>query len=174
MIIWPGQPFPLGATYDGNGTNFSLFSETAEQVELCLFDDDGSETRIVLPEITAFIHHGYVPGMQPGHRYGFRVHGAWAPDQGLRANPAKLLLDPYAKAVEGAVQWDDAAFDYTIEGGPDGEADPTDSVPFMARSVVANPYFDWGDDRPPRIPWHETVVYETLSLIHISEPPRPY
>ena len=93
MELWPGQPFPLGATYDGNGANFSLFSEAAEQVELCLFDDDGVETRLTLPEITAFIHHGYVPGVQPGHRYGFRVHGGWAPEQGLRANPAKLLID---------------------------------------------------------------------------------
>ena len=174
MIIWPGQPFPLGATYDGNGTNFSLFSEAAEQVELCLFDEAGVENRSVLPEVTAFIHHGYVPGVQPGQRYGFRVHGPWAPDQGLRTNPAKLLLDPYAKAVEGSVHWDDAAFDYTTEGGPDGGPDPTDSAPFMSRSVVTNPYFDWGDDRRPRIPWHETIVYEThvrgLTMRHPDVP----
>jgi isoamylase len=161
MNLWPGQPFPLGATYDGNGANFSLFSEIAEQVELCLFDDDGTEERVVLPEITAFIHHGYVPGVQPGQRYGFRVHGPWEPEQGLRANPAKLLIDPYAKAVEGEVQWSDAAFDFTSDEGPDGPPDPTDSAPFVPRSVVVNPFFDWGDDRPPRIPWHETIVYET-------------
>jgi isoamylase len=173
-MLWPGQPFPLGATYDGNGTNFSLFSEAADHVELCLFDDAGAETRLVLPEVTAFIHHGYVPGVQPGQRYGFRVHGAWAPDRGLRANPAKLLLDPYAKAVEGSVRWDDAAFDYVVgdgpDQGPDGPADTIDSAPYVSRSVVTNPWFDWGDDRPPRIPWHETIVYEThvrgLSMRH--------
>src|SRR6478752_7393033 len=161
MNLWPGQPFPLGATYDGNGANFSLFSEIAEQVELCLFDDDGHEERLVLPETTAFIHHGYVPGVQPGQRYGFRVHGPWEPEQGLRANPAKLLIDPYAKAVEGEVQWSDAAFDHTAAEGPDGPPDPTDSAPSVPRSIVVNPFFDWGDDRPPRIPWHETIVYET-------------
>ncbi len=118
MTLWPGQPFPLGATYDGNGTNFSLFSETAEQVELCLFDDDGTEARVTLPEITAFIHHGYVPGVQPGQRYGFRVHGAWDPAHGLRSNPAKLLLDPYAKAVEGEVDWHDDVFDYVVGRRP--------------------------------------------------------
>ena len=174
MNIWPGQPFPLGATYDGNGANFSLFSEAAEHVELCLFDDDGVETRLTLPEITAFIHHGYVPGVQPGHRYGFRVHGGWAPEQGLRANPAKLLIDPYAKAVEGEVQWTDAAFDFTPAGGPDGPPDGVDSAPFVPRSVVVNPFFDWGDDRPPRIPWHETIVYEThvrgLTMRHPDVP----
>jgi isoamylase len=172
--LWPGQPFPLGATYDGSGTNFSLFAEIAEQVELCLFDDDGVETRLPLPEVTAFIHHGYLPGVQPGQRYGFRVHGPWDPGHGLRTNPQKLLLDPYAKAVEGAIRWDDAAFDYTVSGGPDGEPDPVDSAPHMSRSVVTNPYFDWGDDRPPRIPWHETIVYEThvrgLTMTHPEVP----
>ena len=174
MNLWPGQPFPLGATYDGNGTNFSLFAEIAQQVELCLFDDDGVETRLPLPEVTAFIHHGYLPGVQPGQRYGFRVHGPWDPERGLRANPQKLLLDPYAKAVEGAVRWDDAAFDYTVDGGPDGQPDSVDSAPFMSRSVVTNPFFDWGDDRPPRIPWHETIVYEThvrgLTMTHPGVP----
>jgi isoamylase len=172
--LWPGQPFPLGATYDGNGTNFSLFAEIAEQVELCLFDDEGVETRLQLPEVTAFIHHGYVPGVQPGQRYGFRVHGPWAPERGLRINPQKLLLDPYAKAVEGTVHWDDAAFDYSVDAGPDGYPDPTDSAPFMSRSIVTTPFFDWGDDRPPRIPWHETIVYEThvrgLTMRHPDVP----
>ena len=174
MNLWPGQPFPLGATYDGNGTNFSLFAEIAQQVELCLFDDDGGETRLPLPEVTAFIHHGYLPGVQPGQRYGFRVHGPWDPERGLRTNPQKLLLDPYAKAVEGAVRWDDAVFDYTVDGGPDGQPDSVDSAPFMSRSVVTNPFFDWGDDRPPRIPWHETIVYEThvrgLTMTHPDVP----
>jgi glycogen operon protein len=173
-MLWPGQPFPLGATYDGNGANFSLFSEVAEQVELCLFDDDGHEERMMLPEVTAFIHHGYVPGVQPGQRYGFRVHGPWAPGQGNRANPAKLLLDPYAKAVEGQVDWHDDLFDYVIDTGPSGDPSPGDNAPHTMRSVVANPYFDWGDDRPPRVPWHATFVYEThvrgLTMRHPEVP----
>jgi len=173
-MLWPGQPFPLGATFDGNGTNFSVFSEAAERIELCLFDDAGVETRHDLPEITAFIHHGYMPGVQAGQRYGFRVHGPWKPDQGLRSNPAKLLIDPYAKAVDGAVEWNDAVFDYRFEEGPGGAPDATDSAPYMPKSVVTNPYFDWGDDRPPRVPWHETLVYEThvrgLTMAHPDVP----
>jgi glycogen operon protein len=173
-MLWPGQPFPLGATFDGNGTNFSVFSETAERVELCLFDDAGVENCHDLPEVTAFIHHGYVPGVQPGQRYGYRVHGPWKPEQGLRANPAKLLIDPYAKAVDGAVDWNDAVFDYRFDQGPGGPPDDTDSAPYMPKSVVANPYFDWGDDRPPRVPWHKTLVYEThvrgLTMRHPDVP----
>ncbi len=173
-MLWPGQPFPLGATYDGNGANFSLFSEVAETVELCLFDDDGAEERVVLPEITAFIHHGYLPGVQPGQRYGFRVHGPWDTAHGLRSNPAKLLLDPYAKAVEGEVDWHDDVFDYVVGDDPAGPPSSTDSALHVPRSIVANPYFDWGDDRPPRIPWHETVVYEThvrgLTMRHPEVP----
>jgi len=157
--LWPGAPYPLGATYDGNGANFALFSEVAERVELCLFDDDGTETAITLPETTAFIHHGYLPGAQPGQRYGYRVHGRYEPSKGLRCNPAKLLLDPYAKAVEGEVRWDDAVFAHD-PADPDGPASATDSAPFVPRSIVTSPYFDWGDDRRPRTPWHETVVYE--------------
>ena len=125
MEIWPGDPFPLGATYDGAGCNFSIFSEVAERVDLCLFDDDGTETCVRLPEVTAFAHHGYVPGIQPGQRYGFRVHGPWDPDSGRRCNPRKLLIDPYAKAVEGGVQWADAVFPYTFAEGPDGPAGVT-------------------------------------------------
>ncbi len=162
MIVWPGQPFPLGATYDGNGTNFSVFSEVAQHVELCLFDDNGIESRRPLPEITAFIHHGYLPGIQPGQRYGFRVYGPWSPENGLRSNPAKLLLDPYARAVEGEVNWDsDAAFDFRANEGPEGQPNELDSAAAMPKSVVTTPFFDWGDDRPPRTPWHETIVYET-------------
>jgi glycogen operon protein len=171
--LWPGQPFPLGATFDGNGTNFSVFSEAAEQVELCLFDDEGTEARLVLPEITAFIHHGYVPGVQPGQRYGFRVHGPWAPERGLRANPAKLLGDPYAKAVEGSIDWHDDVFD-VVGAAPDAGPSAADSAAHVARSVVTNPYFDWGDDRSPHRPWHETVVYEThvrgLTMRHPDVP----
>jgi isoamylase len=107
---WPGNPYPLGASYDGSGTNFSLFSEAAEKVELCLFDDEGKVTRVSLPEATAFCWHGYLPGIEPGQRYGYRVHGPWNPEVGLRCNPAKLLLDPYAKAVEGEVNWKEAVW----------------------------------------------------------------
>ncbi len=121
MKIHPGTPFPLGATYGGAGTNFSIFSEVAERVELCLFDAAGEETRVELPEVTAFCWHGYLPNVVPGQRYGFRVHGPWDPSQGHRCNPAKLLLDPYAKAIDGQVQWHEAAFPYHFddpEGSP--------------------------------------------------------
>jgi isoamylase len=161
--LWPGQPFPLGATYDGTGTNFSLFSELAERVELCLFDDEGDEERLMLPEVTAFVHHGYVPGVQPGTRYGYRVHGPWEPGRGRLCNPAKLLMDPYAKAVEGEVRWSDVVFPFPADNAvrADAAPDPVDNARFVPRSVVTNPWFDWADDRHPRIPWHETVVYET-------------
>jgi isoamylase len=158
MRIWPGESYPLGATYDGSGTNFSIFSEAASKVELCLFDDDGKEERIVLPEQTAFCWHGYVPGIGAGQRYGFRVHGPWAPDEGQRCNPHKLLLDPYARAIEGHPKWDEALYPHFFEK-PD-EFNDRDSAPFAPRSVVTTPYFDWRDDRRPRTPWHETVVYE--------------
>ncbi|HET7725930.1 MAG TPA: glycogen debranching protein GlgX [Candidatus Limnocylindrales bacterium] len=155
---WPGQPYPLGATYDGMGTNFSLFSEVAERVELCLFDNEGTERRVDLPESTGFVWHGYLPTVGPGQRYGYRVHGPWNPDAGQRCNPAKLLLDPYAKAIDGEVRWDEAVFPYRF-GEPD-IADDRDSAPFVPRSVVVNPFFDWTDDRPPRRPLHESVIYE--------------
>ncbi|HEX6201641.1 MAG TPA: alpha-amylase family glycosyl hydrolase, partial [Thermoanaerobaculia bacterium] len=157
--IWPGQPYPLGATFDGSGTNFSLFSEIAERVELCLFDDAGNETRVDLPETTAFCWHGYVPGLQAGQRYGFRVHGPWQPEEGLRCLPEKLLLDPYAKAVEGDVRWNEAVFSYRF-ADPEGEVDRDDSAPYVPKAVVTAPVFDWGGDRPPRTPLHETVIYE--------------
>ena len=158
MEIWPGQPDPLGATYDGFGVNFSLFSEVATRVELCLFDEAGGETRFDLPEVTSFCFHGYVPQLQPGQRYGFRVHGPWAPEHGQRCNAAKLLLDPYAKAIDGDVRWDEAVFPHRF-------ADPAarndaDSAPFMPKAVVTNPWFDWGNDRPPRTAQERTVVYE--------------
>jgi isoamylase len=158
MRVWPGQPYPLGATYDGMGTNFSLFSEVAERVELCLFDASGAETRVELTEQTGFHWHAYLPDVIPGQRYGFRVHGPYEPSAGHRCNPSKLLLDPYAKAIEGEVQWDEAVFPYRWS---DHDAyNDDDSGPFMPKSVVTSPWFDWGVDRPPRIPWHETVVYE--------------
>ncbi len=173
MKIWPGEPFPLGATYDGSGVNFSIFTELADHVEVCLFEDE-HETRVRLPEVTAFIHHGYIPGIQPGQQYGFRVSGPWDPSKGLRCNSDKLLIDPYAKAVVGAVQWDEAMFPYRFADGPDGPPATKDNAAFIPRSVVTNPWFDWSDDRHPRIPWHRTVVYEThvkgLTMTHPDVP----
>jgi pullulanase/glycogen debranching enzyme len=159
MRLWPGSPFPLGATYDGSGTNFAVFSEVAERVELCLFDSDGSETRLDLPETTAQVWHGYLPTCGPGQRYGYRVHGPYEPSAGLRCHPAKLLLDPYATAVDGEVAWDEALFTYRFDE-PDGPVNDLDSGPHMPKGVVTSPYFDWAHDRPPRTPWNETVVYE--------------
>ncbi|MEX2619653.1 MAG: glycogen debranching protein GlgX, partial [Egibacteraceae bacterium] len=160
MNVWPGQPYPLGAQWDGRGTNFTLFSEDAEEVELCLFDRAGYELRVPMADQTAFIWHAYLPGIQPGQRYGYRVHGPYDPENGLRFNPAKLLIDPYAKAIDGMVDWNDAAFAYPLTGG-DLEINEADSAPHMPKCIVANPFFDWGDDRLPRIPENETVIYET-------------
>jgi glycogen operon protein len=160
LKIWPGEPYPLGATFTGEGTNFSLFSEAAERVELCLFDDDGNETRIDLPETTALCWHGYVPGIRPGQRYGYRVHGQWEPEQGRWCNPSKLLLDPYAKAIDGAWTWNEAMFPYHFDRPEDSKND-LDSAPFMPKSVVIDQAFDWADDARPRISWHRTIVYET-------------
>ncbi len=160
MQIWPGNPYPLGATFDGAGTNFSVFSEVAERVELCLFDEAGGETRVDLPESTAFCWHGYAPGIGHGQRYGFRVHGPWRPERGQRCLPEKLLLDPYAKAIEGQVRWDEAVFPYRF-ADPDGEVNRDDSAACMPRSVVVAPVFDWDNDRPPRTPLHRTILYET-------------
>jgi isoamylase len=157
--IWPGNPYPLGATYDGSGTNFSVFSEVASRVELCQFDDAGTQTCVDLPEVTGFNWHGYMPNIGPGQRYGYRVHGLWEPHTGHRCNPAKLLLDPYGKAVEGEVKWNEAVFPYYFNQGEDSKNE-IDSAAFMPKSVVTNPYFDWGNDRHPRTPWHETVIYE--------------
>lgn len=157
--IWPGSAYPLGASFDGSGTNFSLFSEVAEKVELCLFDEDNQETRIPLTETTAYCWHGYIPGMEPGQRYGYRVYGPWEPHSGVRCNSAKLLLDPYSKAMAGSVEWDPALFPYDFDGGADVISDK-DSADFMPRSVVLQPHFDWKGDRRLQIPWHETVIYE--------------
>jgi isoamylase len=159
---WPGQPFPLGATWDGRGTNFSLFSEHAERVELCLFGDE--ERRLELTERTAFNWHGYVPGVGPGQRYGYRVHAPYEPEEGRRFNPAKLLIDPYAKAIDGPVRWDRAnVFPYSPDGTEtaDLEADDEDSADAVPRSVVVDPGFDWEGDRRPGTPWSEVVIYET-------------
>jgi len=161
VIVWPGEPYPLGATYDGTGTNFAVYSFVADAIELCLFDDDGNETRVELPEQTAHCFHGYVPNIGPGQRYGFRVQGPWAPNEGDRCNPRKLLLDPYAKAVEGAVTWSPAVYPYKVgDPGEDLTISEDDSAPYVPRSVVTNPYFDWSDDRRPRVEWYDTVIYE--------------
>jgi isoamylase len=158
MRPWPGHAYPLGATYDGAGTNFALFSEVAERVELCLFSARGKETRVTLTEVDGLVHHGYLPTVEPGQRYGFRVHGPYDPARGLRCNPSKLLVDPYSKALDGPVAWDEAVFGYPF-GDPDSPSD-TDSARYVPKSVVVNPFFDWGTDRSPRIPYHEAVIYE--------------
>ncbi len=162
---WPGQPFPLGPVWDGSGTNFSIFSENAERVELCLFDDGDTEERIELRECTAFHWHCYLPGVGPGQRYGFRVHGPYDPAAGHRFNPFKLLIDPYAKAIEGAVDWHGpSALPYVPTGADDADLtiDEEDDAVAIPKSVVIDPSFDWQeDDRVrPRTPWNETVIYE--------------
>lgn len=172
MQIWPGQPYPLGATYNGAGTNFAIFSEVAERVELCLIEPDGTETRVDLPEVDAFVWHGYLPAVQPGQRYGYRVHGPYDPSNGHRCDPSKLLLDPYAKAIHGQVDGHPSLYSYQFD-------DPTqrneeDSAPHTMQSVVVNPFFDWGHDRPPEHPYHETVIYEAhvkgLTKLHPAVP----
>jgi len=179
MHFWPGAPYPLGATWDGWGTNFALFSEVADAVELCLFAGDGTEadtphteTRIQLTEADGFVWHAYMPGVGPGQRYGYRVYGPYNPGDGLRCDPSKLLLDPYAKAVQGRLKWDESLFSYRFN-------DPrlrniADSAPSMPKNVVINPFFDWANDRPPRTPYHETLIYEAhvrgLTLRHPDIP----
>jgi len=172
MHIWPGTPYPLGATWDGWGTNFTLFSEVAESVQLCLFDEASGavghgaravgggliETQIELTEVDGFVWHGYLPGIAPGQRYGYRVHGPYDPPRGLRCDGSKLLLDPYGKAIEGDVSWDESLFDYQFANPR--KRNTTDSAPRMPKNVVINPFFDWGNDRAPQIPYHETVIYE--------------
>jgi isoamylase len=155
--VWPGAAYPLGATYDGTGTNFAIFSEVAEKVELCLFDDDGTEQRIRLPEMDGYVWHAFLPGIHPGQKYGFRVYGEYDPAQGLRCNPNKLLLDPYAKAIDGQIDWNQACFGYDFKTK---ERNDDDSAPHMPKSVVVSPYFDWGVDRPPRTPYNKSVIYE--------------
>ncbi|HKB93876.1 MAG TPA: hypothetical protein VKC62_06570, partial [Gaiellaceae bacterium] len=163
MDVWPGTPFPLGPTWDGQGTNFSIFSENAQGVELCLFDGDGRETRIPMAERTAFNWHCYVPGVGPGQLYGFRVRGPYEPLAGRRFNPHKLLIDPYAKAIEGSVRWDKAhVLPYVPSPDPDAdlEIDDEDDAEAIPKCVVVDPAFDWEDDAPPATPWHDTVIYE--------------
>jgi isoamylase len=160
--VWPGLPFPLGPEWDGEGTNFSLFSEHAARVELCLYAGDGSEERIEVTERTAFNWHCYLPGVAPGQRYGYRVHGPYNPETGKRFNPAKLLIDPYAKAIDGAVDWRAANTLPYVPGASDLEVDTSDSAPAIPKCVVVDPSFHWEDDEVvrPRVPWNETVIYE--------------
>jgi isoamylase len=157
LEIWPGKAYPLGGTYDGSGTNFAVFSEAAERVELCLFNN-GTETRVTLPEVDGFVWHGFIPNIEPGQRYGYRVHGPYDPRAGQRCNPNKLLLDPYAKAIDGTFEWNQSLFGYNF-GDPDIRNDD-DSAASMPKSVVINPYFDWGVDRPPGHEYADTVIYE--------------
>ncbi len=180
MKVWPGQSYPLGATWDGAGVNFALFSENATGVELCLFaglDDHEEIAHIQIKEQTDQVWHVYLPEVRPGQLYGYRVHGPYAPKEGHRFNPAKLLMDPYAKAVAGAIKWSDALFAYRI-GDPaeDLSRDDTNSAPFIPKSVVVDPAFSWGDDHPPRIPWHKTIIYEVhvkgFTARHPDVPPE--
>jgi isoamylase len=174
VTMWPGEMYPLGATFDGAGVNFAVYSEIAECIEVCLFEPDGTESRHTLPEVTAFVHHGYLPGVHAGQHYGFRVHGAWAPADGLLCNPLKLLMDPYAKAVSGPIEWGEEVYGH--RPGDLDARDFRDSAPYMPKAVVIDPGFDWGDDAPPNIPLHETVIYEAhirgMSVTHPDVPPE--
>src|SRR5256886_6266157 len=158
--IWPGEPFPLGATWDGEGTNFSVFSEVATAVDLCLFDESGREERVRLPEVTAFCWHGYLPGRGPGQRYGFRVGGPWAPADGNRCNPAKLLLDPYARAVSGPITWGAAVLPYAAGPEEGTQRRDEDSAPVVPRSIVLGSGVGWRGGRQIHPPPHETGIYE--------------
>jgi isoamylase len=178
MRVWPGVPYPQGATWDGEGVNFSIFSEHATGVELCLFAKDGdadASARVRLTQRTDLNWHCYLPDVRPGQLYGYRVEGPWAPSEGHRFNPAKLLLDPYAKAISGKIRWDDTVFGYTI-GHPDADLhrDDRDSAAAMPKSVVIDPSFTWGGDQPPRVPWSKTVIYEAhvrgLTKLHPGIP----
>ncbi|HXG10519.1 MAG TPA: glycogen debranching protein GlgX [Gemmataceae bacterium] len=164
MRVWPGRSYPLGATWDGAGVNFALFSEHATKVELCLFDSpeaDRESHRIVMPEHTDQVWHCYLPDVLPGQLYGYRVHGPYEPAKGHRFNPNKVVLDPYAKLIGRDLKWDDALFGYRIgDAEADLSFDEQDSAPFAPLAAVVDTAFTWGDDRPPRIPWHETLIYE--------------
>ncbi|MBM7460554.1 glycogen debranching protein GlgX [Rhodococcus coprophilus] len=177
--VWPGSAYPLGATYDGAGTNFALFSEIAEKVELCLISREGTETRIPLEEVDGYVWHAYLPTVSPGQRYGYRVHGPYDPENGHRCDPSKLLLDPYGKAFDGDFDGDPSLFSYALPSSGDAESDATpadddesateaagsdfpqlDSLGHTMTTVVINPFFDWANDRHPRRPYNETVIYE--------------
>ena len=160
--VWPGEAYPLGSTYDGAGTNFAIFSDVAEKVELCLIDEEGTEVRINVEEIDAHVWHCYLPGIQPGQRYGYRIHGPYDPANGKRCDPNKLLVDPYARAFDGEFDGHPSLFSYDIfSDEPGGGRNTEDSLGHTMTSVVINPFFDWGSDRAPDIPYHESVIYET-------------
>ena len=168
--------YPLGAHYDGAGVNFSIYSQVAEKVELCLFDDQDRETRIEMTEQNSYVWHNYLPGIQPGQRYGYRVYGPYDPNRGLRCNPNKLLLDPYAYAIEGNIDSDESLFSYWLKSPEDNSAmNDLDSASHTMKSVVVNPYFDWGADRHPNIPYHDSVIYEAhvrgMTNLNIDVPP---
>ena len=172
MEVWPGSPLPLGATFDGGGTNFALFSSGATAVTLCLLDSQGGEVRIPLTEVDSLVWHAYLPGVGPGTAYGYRVEGPYEPSSGSRFNPAKFLLDPYAKALAGDLRWDPALFAQT----PEGRLSTADSLPHMPAGLVIDPQFDWEGDRAPARPYHETLIYEAhvrgLTLRHPQVPPE--
>ena len=175
---WPGTAYPLGATFDGSGTNFAIFSEVAERVELCLFEPDPDnagqfvETKLEVTEVDAYVWHCYIPTVQPGQRYGYRVHGPWDPEKGLRCNPNKLLLDPYAKATSGDIEWDQSLFSYNF--GEEDSKNDDDSAAHMTHGVVINPFFDWEGDRRLSIPYNESFIYEAhvkgLTQLHPDVP----
>ena len=173
--VWPGEAYPLGSTYDGAGTNFALFSDVAERVELCLLDREDNATRINIEEVDAHIWHCYIPGIQPGQRYGYRVYGPYDPANGHRCDPNKLLVDPYAKAFDGEFDGHPSLFSYDITdpGNPEGR-NTEDSLGHTMKSVVINPFFDWANDRAPRTPYHETVIYEAhvkgMTMTHPDVP----
>jgi isoamylase len=178
-IMWPGKPYPLGATWDGEGVNFALYSEHADKVEVCLFDNLGKReiARISLPEQTDMVWHGYMPEGRPGQLYGFRVHGPYAPEQGQRFNPHKLLLDPYGKQIHGAIHWTDAHFGYRVGNkNEDLSFDRRDNAAAMPKNRVIDSAFTWGNDVAPRIPWHKTLIYELhvkgFTFCHPDVPPQ--
>src|ERR1700735_159097 len=166
MEVWPGTPYPLGATWDGAGTNFALFSEVAEQVELCLFNagdaDEDGETRIAITEVDGLVWHCYLPGVEPGQRYGYRVHGPYQPERGHRCHPSKLLLDPYGKAVEGQVAWHQAVYSY--QHGNPSVLNTDDSAPYMPRNVVINPFLS--------LPWYGAASPTTGATTRSRSSPR--
>ena len=176
MQIRPGSMYPLGASYDGAGVNFALYSQVAQKVELCLFDEHDVETRIEMTERNSYVWHNYIPGLHPGQRYGYRVYGPYDPVHGLRCNPNKLLLDPYAKAIEGNIDGDESLFSYWFKSPDDNsEMNDLDSAAHTMKSAVINPYFDWGNDQHPYISYHDSVIYEAhvrgMTNLNMDVPP---
>lgn len=176
MQIRPGSMYPLGASYDGAGVNFALYSQVAQKVELCLFDEHDVETRIEMTERNSYVWHNYIPGLHPGQRYGYRVYGPYDPMHGLRCNPNKLLLDPYAKAIEGNIDGDESLFSYWFKSPDDNSAmNDLDSAAHTMKSAVINPYFDWGNDQHPYISYHDSVIYEAhvrgMTNLNMDVPP---